>query len=93
MNQYEFFNTLFSYGKLRDILLFDIFSGFGVLYLKMAKSIDPMHDSSFLTHGSSEGRKGSHCYRSRCCYSEPTCTARVVHFVVVVVAQKPRSQQ
>ena len=44
----------------------------------------------FLTHGSSEGRKGSHCYRSRCCYGEPTCTTRVVHFVVVV-AQKPRS--
>ena len=28
MNQYEFFNTLFSYGNLRDILLFNIFSGF-----------------------------------------------------------------
>ena len=51
------------------------------------------HNAPFLTHGSSEGRKGSHCYRSRCCYGEPTCTARVVHFVVAVVAQKPRSQQ
>ena len=48
---------------------------------------------TFLTHGSSEGRKVSHCYRSRCCYDEPTCTARVVQYEVVVVAQKPRSQQ
>ena len=46
-----------------------------------------------LTHGSSEGRKVSHCYRSRFCYGEPTCTACVVQFEVVVVAQKPRSQQ
>ena len=50
MNQYEFFSTLLSYGKLRDILLFDIFSGFAVLYLKMAKSIDQMHDSSFFSY-------------------------------------------
>ena len=50
MNQYEFFNTLLSYGKLRDILLFDIFSCFAVLYLKMAKSIDQIHDSSFFSY-------------------------------------------
>ena len=49
--------------------------------------------SVFLTHGSSKGRKVSHCYRSRCCYSESTCTARVVQFEVVVVAQNHRSQQ
>ena len=32
----------------------------------------------FLTHGSSEGRKVSHCYRSRCCYGEPTCSSRLL---------------
>ena len=31
----------------------------------------------------------SHCYRSRCCYGEPTCTTRVVQFVVVAVAMQP----
>ena len=43
-----------------------------------------------LTHWSSEGRKVSHCYRSRCCYGEPTCNARVVKFEVVADAAQPR---
>ena len=43
-----------------------------------------------MTHGSSEGRKVSHCCRSQCCYGEPTGTARIVQFEVVAVAVQPR---
>ena len=32
----------------------------------------------------------SHCYRSRCCYGEPTCIARLVQFEVVAVSIQPR---
>ena len=32
----------------------------------------------------------SHSYRSRCCYGEPTCTARIVQFEVVAVTTQPR---
>ena len=34
-------------------------------------------------------KKVSHCYRSRCCYGEPTCIARLVQFAVVAVAIQP----
>ena len=47
----------------------------------------------FLTHGSSEGRKVSHCYRSRCCYGEPTCIARLVQFEVVSIQPRPHHIQ
>ena len=59
--------------------------------VKLIKRVKIAH--SFLTHGSSGGRKVSHCYWSRCCYGEPTCTAHVFQFDVAVVVQKPRSQQ
>ena len=44
----------------------------------------------FLTHGSSEGRKVSHCYRSRCCYGEPTlpawCSSRLLLLLCSLVS-------
>ena len=43
-----------------------------------------------LTQGSSEERKVSHCYRSRSCHGEPTCTTRVVQFEALAVAMQPR---
>ena len=44
----------------------------------------------FSTHGPSKGREVSHCYRSQCCYGEPTCISRLVQFEVVTVAMQPR---
>ena len=32
----------------------------------------------------------SHCYRSRCCYGEPTCTSHAVQLQVVAVALQSR---
>ena len=34
--------------------------------------------------------KVSRCYRSQCCYGEPTCAAREVQFEAVAVATQPR---
>ena len=46
MDQWEFFYSVFSYGKLRDSSL-TYFPVFVVLYLKLAESIDKMHKAHF----------------------------------------------
>ena len=46
MNQYGFFNSVFSYGKLRDSPL-TYFPVFVVLYLEIVENIDQMHKSTF----------------------------------------------
>ena len=46
-NQEEIFNSVFSYGKLRDNSL-TYFPGFGVLCLEIVESIGQMHKSTFL---------------------------------------------
>ena len=46
MNQVEFFNSVFSYGKLRDSSLI-YFPIFVVLYLEIIENIDQMHKSTF----------------------------------------------
>ena len=55
------------------------------LFFEQRKVLEP-----FLTQGTSEGRKVSHCYQSRCCNDEPTWSARVVQFEFVAVAMQPR---
>ena len=46
MNQYEFFNSVFSYGKLKDSSL-TYFPGFAVLCLEIAENIGQMYKSTF----------------------------------------------
>ena len=45
-NQQEFFNSVFSYGKLRDSSL-TYFPAFVALYLEIVEKIDQMHKSNF----------------------------------------------
>ena len=45
-NQQEFFNSVSSYGKLRDGSL-TYFSVFAVLYLEIVENIDKIHTSTF----------------------------------------------
>ena len=49
MNQYEFLNSVFSYGKLRDSSLI-YFQIFVVLYLEIVENIDQMHESTFFSY-------------------------------------------
>ena len=49
MNKWEFFNSVFSYDKLRDSSLTDVLV-FVMLYLKLNENIDQMHESRFLSY-------------------------------------------